>query len=178
MVEQLSLRGLHARDLPLASWQKAGEAAVDVTTPVLVLAHELTLEQAEVLRDWLTGRPHVILGEPRQLAARGALHGLRAATASSLDELVHLLQRARPALGPARSLPVPSTAQLTSRELDVLRLIARGAGNTEIAGELAISSHTVRTHTQNILGKLGVSNRFAAVAMARSAGMLEPARSR
>ncbi|MGN6598805.1 MAG: hypothetical protein ACTHMW_05930, partial [Actinomycetes bacterium] len=105
MVEQLCHRGLRARDLPIAGWQNAAESDVEKTVPVLVLAHELTLEQAEVLRGWLTGRPHVILGEPRQLATRGALHGLRQATPSSLDELIGLLQRARPALAPTRSLP-------------------------------------------------------------------------
>jgi DNA-binding NarL/FixJ family response regulator len=60
---------------------------------------------------------------------------------------------------------------LTSRELDVLRWMARGAGRSDIAKHLFISPHTVRTHTQSILAKLGVHSSLAAVAVARQAGV-------
>jgi DNA-binding NarL/FixJ family response regulator len=52
--------------------------------------------------------------------------------------------------------------QLTSRELDVLRLVGAGKANKEIAGELSISERTVRTHVSNILGKLGLHSRTQA----------------
>ena len=52
---------------------------------------------------------------------------------------------------------------LTGRELQVLRLVAAGKSNREIATELVISDHTARRHLQNIFGKLGVSSRAAAV---------------
>jgi len=55
---------------------------------------------------------------------------------------------------------------LTSRELQVVRLVAAGKSNREIASELAISEHTVARHVQNILGKLDVSSRTAATAFA------------
>lgn len=58
------------------------------------------------------------------------------------------------------------TAGLTSRELEVLRLVAAGKSNREIAAELIISEHTVARHMQNIFAKLGVSSRTAASSFA------------
>jgi DNA-binding CsgD family transcriptional regulator len=55
---------------------------------------------------------------------------------------------------------------LTERELEILRLVAAGKSNRQIAGELVISEHTVRRHLQNIFAKLGVSSRAAATAFA------------
>ena len=55
---------------------------------------------------------------------------------------------------------------LTERELDVLRLVAQGRTNREIADALFLSEHTVRRHLQNVFGRLGVSSRAAAVAFA------------
>ncbi len=57
-------------------------------------------------------------------------------------------------------------AGLTWRELEVLRLVARGMSNGEIAESLVLSVHTVHRHVANVLGKLGVSSRAAAVAQA------------
>jgi DNA-binding NarL/FixJ family response regulator len=62
--------------------------------------------------------------------------------------------------------------KLTRRETDVLRLLARGLNQTEIAQELVISSKTVATHIQNILSKLGVHSRAQAVAAAHRSGFL------
>nr|MDQ2981993.1 response regulator transcription factor [Actinomycetota bacterium] len=59
-----------------------------------------------------------------------------------------------------------ATHGLTARELEVLRLIATGKSNREIASELVISEHTVARHVQNIFRKLGVSSRTAAGAFA------------
>jgi ATP/maltotriose-dependent transcriptional regulator MalT len=61
---------------------------------------------------------------------------------------------------------------LTRRELEVLRLIARGMSNQEVAASLVISEHTVHRHVSNVLGKLGVSSRTAAVAQAARLGLL------
>ena len=55
---------------------------------------------------------------------------------------------------------------LTARELEVLRLVAGGQSNREIAAALVISEHTVARHLQNIYAKLGVSSRTAASAFA------------
>jgi DNA-binding NarL/FixJ family response regulator len=55
---------------------------------------------------------------------------------------------------------------LTTRELEILRVLATGKSNREIAATLVISDHTVRRHLQNIFAKLGVRSRAAATAFA------------
>jgi DNA-binding NarL/FixJ family response regulator len=64
-------------------------------------------------------------------------------------------------------------AELTSRELEVLRLVGAGKANKEIAAELAISERTARTHVSNILGKLGLSSRTQAALWAVREGLVE-----
>ncbi len=59
-----------------------------------------------------------------------------------------------------------ATHGLSERELEVLRLVAAGKTNREIASALVLSQHTVARHVQNIFGKLGVSSRTAATAFA------------
>ena len=63
-------------------------------------------------------------------------------------------------------------AGLTRREVEVLRLVAKGMSNQQIAATLVLSEHTVHRHVSNVLGKLGVSSRTAAVAQAASHGLL------
>jgi DNA-binding NarL/FixJ family response regulator len=67
-----------------------------------------------------------------------------------------------------RAVPIAAAAvpRLTTRELEVLRLLADGLGQDEIAKRLFISTKTVATHIDHILGKLGVRSRAQAVAMA------------
>jgi DNA-binding CsgD family transcriptional regulator len=60
----------------------------------------------------------------------------------------------------------PTPAGLTAREMEVLRLVAEGRTNREIAKALVLSDHTVRRHLQNIFNKIGVSSRAAATAFA------------
>ena len=62
---------------------------------------------------------------------------------------------------------------LTTRELEILRLLADGRGQSEIASELVITSKTVATHIERILGKLGVHSRTQAVALAYRDGLLD-----
>jgi LuxR family transcriptional regulator, maltose regulon positive regulatory protein len=73
-------------------------------------------------------------------------------------------------LGAAES-PQASTV-LTPRELDVLKLIAQGLSNPEIAERLVLSEHTVHRHLANILGKLGLSSRAAAAAWGVRTGLV------
>jgi DNA-binding CsgD family transcriptional regulator len=61
---------------------------------------------------------------------------------------------------------------LSERELEVLRLVAAGNSNREIAARLVISEHTVARHMQNVFGKLGVSSRSAASAFAAAHELL------
>src|SRR5215471_8459297 len=63
--------------------------------------------------------------------------------------------------------------ELTERELDVLRLIAAGNGNKQVADQLAIGEATVKSHVTNILSKLGANDRAHAVTIALKRGIIE-----
>jgi DNA-binding NarL/FixJ family response regulator len=66
----------------------------------------------------------------------------------------------------------PARHGLTVRELEVLRLVASGAGNRAIAAELVLSEKTVERHLSNIFAKVGVSSRTAATAFAYEHGLV------
>jgi DNA-binding NarL/FixJ family response regulator len=68
--------------------------------------------------------------------------------------------------------PHPTEAPLTRRELEVVRLMAAGLTNGEIAARLVLSDHTVHRHVANILGKLDVPSRAAAASVAAQQGLL------
>jgi DNA-binding CsgD family transcriptional regulator len=93
-------------------------------------------------------------------AAREAFRRLGAAPAlARLDKINGAVARAAP-------------GGLTARELEVLRLVASGKTNREIADGLSLSDHTVRRHLQNIFAKLDVSTRAAATAFAFQHGLV------
>lgn len=79
----------------------------------------------------------------------------------------------RPATPPPRALPDELT-RLTARELTVLRAMATGASNAEIARELFLSVATVKTHVARVLAKLGLRDRTQAVVFAYESRLVVP----
>jgi DNA-binding NarL/FixJ family response regulator len=84
-----------------------------------------------------------------------------------------LLARVRVLAGRTQAAVRGDAHELTAREREVLALLARGRGQAEIARELSISSKTVATHIQRILGKLRVHSRAQAVALAHRERLVE-----
>jgi DNA-binding CsgD family transcriptional regulator len=91
-----------------------------------------------------------------------------------LEQISQLARRARIEIGGASRAAGATPYGLTARELEVLRLVAAGRSNREIAAELFISSKTASVHVSNILGKLGAASRGEAAATAHRLHILDP----
>jgi DNA-binding NarL/FixJ family response regulator len=108
--------------------------------------------------------PEQLVDAVRLVAAGDAL-----LSPSVTRRVIEEFARKRP-VGP----PPASLAELTPRELEVLRLVARGLSNAEIAAELVVSDTTVKTHVAHLLQKLDLRDRIQAVVYAYESGVVEP----
>ncbi|MBA2714947.1 MAG: response regulator, partial [Rubrobacteraceae bacterium] len=108
-------------------------------------------------------------------AVRGALGGGRPLNQDLAMQLLCRLACENGRTGEASTeLPGPLTDVLTRRELEILRLLARGQTNREISRSLIVSPATIKVHVEHILAKLGVSDRTQAAVRASEAGLLDP----
>ena len=124
--------------------------------------------------------------EALQIGASGFL--LKTAPPEELLTAVRVVSRGEALLSPSvtrrviqevtrhqrRAPRSPDLDRLTQRELEVLRLLAEGRSNAEIAAELYLSEATVKTHTSSVLSKLGLRDRVQAVIFAYKQGIIEP----
>jgi DNA-binding NarL/FixJ family response regulator len=99
----------------------------------------------------------------------------RAIKAAAAGQVQLAPEAAARLMGEVRAPAASPPDALTERETDVLRLIARGQANKEIARELGIGEKTVKTHVSNILAKLGLQSRTQAALHAMNTGLVEPA---
>jgi ATP/maltotriose-dependent transcriptional regulator MalT len=138
---------------------------------MLALQGQLHLVMAEVA--WLDGDPDV--------ARQSLSQGLALVERCNLQQALRDLQLRQPQLPDAIGLtesraeqkaPGAAQNQLSQREIQVLRLVAQGNSNQQIADLLFISLHTVKTHARRINGKLGVERRTQAVAKAKVLGIV------
>ena len=109
-----------------------------------------------------------IEGDALAAAIRRAMHGESVIAAEMTGKLVSAFQAA--SAPPAEPAPGPGD-NLSPRELETLRLIARGASNKEIGRELGIAETTVKIHVQHLLRKLGLSSRVQAAVFASENGL-------
>jgi DNA-binding NarL/FixJ family response regulator len=143
----------HAPRAPVATLLGAAEAELEAAGAVLDVLEEQAFRETETsLR--------TALGADEFAAAQARGRTLRDAEQQRLVE--------RLLTSPSAAVPGP----LTQRELDVIRLVAAGLTNTEIADRLVLSKHTVHRHVANILRKLNARSRAAAASHAAQAGLL------
>ncbi|MBX3093538.1 MAG: response regulator transcription factor [Cryobacterium sp.] len=110
-------------------------------------------------------RPESLVDGIRAVAAGDALLSPRVTRA--------VIERAVRSSGPLAVTAPEIPAQLTEREIQVLRLLARGLSNDEIAAELTVGRATVKTHVSNVLMKLQLRDRVQAVAFAYRSGLVD-----
>lgn len=111
--------------------------------------------------------PEVLLEAIRVIAAGDALLA-PSVTRTLLDRVARRLPSTRP------QPPIARFAELTARELDVLRLVAAGCSNREIAEQLSLAEPTVKTHVSHVLLKLDLRDRAQLVVLAYEAGLVVP----
>jgi DNA-binding NarL/FixJ family response regulator len=129
--------------------------------------------------DSIGKRPHVVVHAALRAGASGFL--LKDADADEVAVAVRAAHRGELQLDPAvahrltaslrAATDADEAARLTSRERDVLRLLAKGEANKEIAAGLGISERTARTHVSNILSKLRLNSRTQAALWATREGL-------
>ncbi len=138
-----------------------------VNSSVMILTEDPESLAVDVLGSGLRAiLPRYATPEEIIAAIQAAATGLVALHPEVFDSM---LSRIRP--GQQSELD-PSGQILTPREIEVLRMIADGLGNKEIASKLSISDHTVKFHISSIFAKLGASNRAEAVTLGIRHGLI------
>ena len=144
----------------------AHEAQGDVPRGLEPLERALTLAEPEGYLRIFVGEGEPMRDLLRHAAAGGVSSSFTRRLLSAFDE------PARPVSNPAQVTTIPLAEPLTAREVEILRLVAAGLRNQEIADQLFISLATVKRHITNAYGKLGVRHRTEAVARTTELNLL------
>jgi two-component system, NarL family, response regulator len=187
--------GLHAVLSDQPDLEVVGQAASGTEAVTLTLAHRPDVILMDLRMPGMNGvdaiaairaqwaEAHVIVlttydGDEdiyRALQTGAQAYLLKDTPRAELLEAIRAVARGQKRLPPevaARLMERMSAEALTQREIDVLRLMARGRSNKVIGAELAISEGTVKFHVNNILGKLGADDRTQAVTIALQRGII------
>jgi DNA-binding NarL/FixJ family response regulator len=134
-----------------------------------------TFDQNEYVYEAMkAGASGFLLKDVRREELVNAVHVVAAGEALLAPSLTRRLIEDFVRRPPPGAAPAGPIADLTEREREVLRLVARGLSNAEIAAELVVSDATVKTHVARILSKLGLRDRIQAVVMAYESGFVQP----
>jgi DNA-binding NarL/FixJ family response regulator len=112
----------------------------------------------------------------RALKAGARAYLLKSAVRKELLETVRAVHAGQKRVSPELAVEIAEHAAdsvLTPREVEVLRLVAGGNANKEVAARLSLTEETVKAHVRNILGKLGANDRTHAVAIALKRGIID-----
>jgi NarL family two-component system response regulator LiaR len=100
------------------------------------------------------------------------VHAIRSAAAGEVHLDPRVARRLMEELQPSKQKPAPTQEALSEREIEVLKLVAKGYSNQVIGEHLIISPKTAKTHVSNILSKLGLSSRTQAAVYAMREGLV------
>jgi DNA-binding NarL/FixJ family response regulator len=150
--------------MPIRSGVEAAAAILAEQPAIKILVLTTYVTDGEVLRAIEVGALGYLLKDVSHeelfRAVRSVARGVRYLAPEVTDRLVNRWQ-------------LSGRYSLTDRELDVLRYVARGEGNKQIAASLGIAEPTVKAHLVHIYEKLGVENRTAAARLAREHGLID-----